>query len=203
MVHESKSSPHSQIWNLARRTQEDYKNAVLYCRAQQQQAPDVGWAAPPPDVYKINVDGATAGIGCRSSVGVVIRDSRGMAVAAVCNVLNGNYGAAVTEAFAVEEGIRLAKEMELQRIIVESDSCEVVDVINESSCNGEFGMVIQGSLELLRFFRSWKMQHLKRDYNRATHELAQLAKSSGSSQQWKGIEPPVIQHVLLLDRAKC
>ncbi|XP_030930791.1 uncharacterized protein LOC115956606 [Quercus lobata] len=142
VVHESKSSPHSQIWNLARRTQEDYKNAVLFCRAQQQQAPDVGWAAPPPDVYKINVDGATAGIGCRSSVGVVIRDCRGMAVAAVSKVLNGNYGAAVTEAFAVEEGILLAREMELQRIIVESDSCEVVDAINESSCNGEFGMVI-------------------------------------------------------------
>ena len=202
VVHESKSSPHSQIWNLAVCTQEDYKNTVLYCRVQQQ-APDVGWAVPPLDVYKINVDGATAVIGYRSSVGVVIRDSRGMVVAAACKVLNGNYGAAVTEAFVVDEGIRLAMEMELQRIIVESDSCGVVDAINKSSCNGEFGMVIQGSLELLRSFRSWKMRHLKRDYNRAAHELAQLAKTSGSSQHWKGIEPPVIQHVLLLDRAKC
>ena len=95
VIHESKSSPHSQIWNLAVRTQEDYKNTVLYCRVQQ--APDVGWAVPPLDVYKINVDGATAVIGYRSSVGVVIRDSRGMFVAAACKVLNGNYGAAVTE----------------------------------------------------------------------------------------------------------
>ena len=83
------------------------------------------------------------------------------------------------------------------------NTCEVVDAIKESSCNGEFEMVIQGSLELLRFFQSWKMQYLKRNYNRTAHELAQLAKSSNSSQQWKGIEPPVIQHVLLLDRAKC
>ena len=63
------------------------------------------------------------------------------------------------------------------------NSCEVVDAINESSCNSEFGMVIQGSLELLRFFQSWKMLYLKRDYNRIAHELAQLAKFSGSSQQ--------------------
>ena len=118
-------------------------------------------------------------------------------------VLNGEYGAAVTEALAVEEEIRLAMEMELQRIIVESDACGVVNAINESNGSGEFGMVIQGSLELLRSFRSWKMRHLKRDYNRAAHELAQLAKSSGSSQQWIGIELPVIWHVLLLDRAKC
>ncbi|XP_023927229.1 uncharacterized protein LOC112038638 [Quercus suber] len=142
---------------MAVRTREDYKNAVLYCQAQQQQASDVGWAAPPPDVYKINVDGATAGIRGRSSIGVVIRDSRGMVVVVTCKVLNGDYGAVVTEAFAIDAGVRLAMEMELQQIIVESDSCEVVDAINERSCNGEFGMVIQGSLELLRSFRSWKM----------------------------------------------
>ena len=144
-----------------------------------------------------------AGNGCRSSVGVVIRDCRGLVVAAACRVLNGEYRAAITEALAVEEGIRLAIEMELQQIIVESDACGVVDAINESNGNGEFGMVIQGSLELLRSFRSWKMRHLKRDYNRATHELAQLAKSSDYSLQWVGIEPPIIRHVLLLDRAKC
>ena len=94
-----------------------------------------------------------AGNGCRSSVGVVIRDCRGLVVAAACRVLNGEYGAAITEALAVEEGIRLAIEMELQQIIVESDACGVVDTINESNGNGEFGMVIQGSLELLRLFR--------------------------------------------------
>ena len=86
---------------------------------------------------------------------------------------------------------------------MESDACGVVDAINQSNGNGEFGIVIHGSLDLLRSFRSWKMRHLKRDYNRAAHELAQLAKSSGFSQQWVGIEPPIIRQVLLLDRAKC
>ena len=106
-----------------------------------------------------------------------------MVVAAACMVLNGDYGAAVTKAFVVDEGIRLAMEMELQRIIVESNSIGVVDVINESNCNSEFGMIIQGSLELLRSFRSWKVRLLKGDYNRAAHELAQIAKTSGSFQQ--------------------
>ena len=181
----------------------DFKNAALCCMVQQQLGADVGWVAPPPDVYKINVDGATASNGGCSSVGVVIRDCRGLVVAAACRVLNGVYGAAVTEALAVEEGIRLAKEMELHRIIVESDACVVVDAINQSNDNGEFGMVIHGSLDLLRSFRSWKIHHLKRDYNRAAHELAQFAKSLGISQQWVGIEPPIIQQELLLDRAKC
>ena len=101
-------------------------------------------------------------------MGVVIRDCRGLVVATVCRVLNGNYGAAVTETLAVEEGIRLAREMELQRIIVESDACEVVDAINQSNDNGEFGMVIHGSLDLLHSFRSWKLRHLKRDYKQSS-----------------------------------
>ena len=119
-----------------------------------------------------------------------------MVVAASCKVLNGDYGAAITEAFAVDEGVRLAMELELQQIIVESDSAGMVEAINESNCNGEFGMVTQGSLELLRSFRSWNVRYLKR------HELAQFAKAAGSSQQWKGVEPPMLRHVLLLDRAK-
>ena len=157
VVHESMCSPHFQIWNLEVRTQMDFKNAALFCMVQQQLGSDVRWAVPPPNVYKINVDGATAGNGCRSTVGVVIRDCRGLVVATVCRVLNGDYGAAVTETLAVEEGIRLAREMELQRIIVESDACVVVVAINQSNDNGEFGMVIHGSLDLLRSFRSWKM----------------------------------------------
>ena len=112
MVHDSKGSPSSHIWNLALCTQEDYKNAIVHSHVKQQ-APDIGWAAPPPETYKINVDGAMARAGGRSSVGVVIRDSGGMLVAAACKVLNGNYDAAVSEAFAVVEGIRLAKEMKL------------------------------------------------------------------------------------------
>ena len=180
---------------------EDYKNAILYSHLKQQD-PNVGWAAPPPGFYKINVDGAISGFGGRSTVRVVVRDSRGMLVAAACKVLNGNYGAVVTEAFAVNEGVRLAMELELQQVIVESNSAGVVEAFNESDCDDEFGMVIQGSLELVRSFRSWKVRYLKREYNRAAHVLAQFAKAAGSSQQWTGVELPMLWQVLLLDRAK-
>ena len=43
---------------------------------------EVSWKKPPAGVYKINVDGATADDGRRSSIGLVIRDFRGEAVAA-------------------------------------------------------------------------------------------------------------------------
>ena len=202
MVHELGGSSPSQIWNIARHTCEDYRDAVTCCILKQQ-PPDVGWVAPPPEYYKINVDGATAGERGMSCVGVVIRDSRGLVIAAGSKVLNGAFATDVTEALAVEEGIRLAKELELLQVIIESDSVVVVEAISTSNCNGELGPIIQGSLELLRSFKSWKVRHLKREYNKAAHVLAQAAKATRISQQWRGLEPPMIQGVLLVDRAKC
>ena len=202
VVHESDGSSPSQIWNIARRTHEDYRDAVACCILKQQ-PPDVGWVAPPLDYYKINVDGAIAGERSMSCAGVVIQDNRGLVIATGSKVLNGAYVAEVTKALAVEEGIRLAKELELPQVIIESDSVVVIEAISAGNCNVELGPIVQGSLELLRSFKSWKVRHLKRDYNKAAHDLAQVATATGISQQWRGLEPPMIQRVLLVDRAKC
>ena len=63
--------------------------------------------------YKLNVDGATAGSRSLSSVGVVIRDCRGRVVAARGKLMNGSYEAEIIETIAVEEGVLLAREREL------------------------------------------------------------------------------------------
>ena len=34
-------------------------------------------------------------------------------------------------------------------------------------------------------------------------DLAQIAKGSAESQTWEGAEPTLLQHLLLVDRAKC
>ena len=44
------------------------------------------------------------------------------------------------------------------------------------------GLVIHGILNLLNQFRSWKVLHLKRDYNKVAHELAQYVRKAGMSQ---------------------
>ena len=79
----------------------------------------------------------------------------------------------------------------------------VVEAICSGNSNGVLGSLVQGSLELLRSFKSWKVKHLKRVYNTAAHDLAQAAKAFGISQLWRGSEPHIIQRVLLVDRAKC
>uniref|UniRef100_A0A7N2N343 RNase H type-1 domain-containing protein n=1 Tax=Quercus lobata TaxID=97700 RepID=A0A7N2N343_QUELO len=47
--------------------------------------------------------------------------------------------------------------------------------------SGYLGHVYQGILSLLSSFSSWKIKHVKREYNRAAHELAQYARMKEES----------------------
>ena len=112
VVHEQPYLTPSQIWDYTQRLRCDYKG-VIAANLLRQQVPGVGWAAPPPDTFKINVDGVTADDGRRSSVGVVIRECRGILVAARSVLLNASYDVETTEALAIEARILLAGELKL------------------------------------------------------------------------------------------
>ena len=102
---------------------------------------EIGWATPPHEVYKINVDGATS-VGGLFGVGVVIRDYRGSVLVAKSKVMAGSYEVEINEVFAVEEGVLLALERGLHQIILETDSLAVVQAISTQSSHGEAGTVI-------------------------------------------------------------
>ncbi|XP_075655012.1 uncharacterized protein LOC142625205 [Castanea sativa] len=114
---------------------------------------EVGWAAPPLEVYKINVAGATS-MGGVSGVGVVIRDCRGLVLVVRSKVMAGSYEAEITDSLVVKEGVLLAYERGLHQIILETDSLIVVQAINTRSSHGEVGTVIQGVLVLMESFSS-------------------------------------------------
>ena len=99
------------------------------------------------------------------------------------------------EAIAVENGVLLALEINLMDVIVQSYSLFVVQSV-QKEIYGALGHIIQGTFSAFSVFRSWKIQHLKRESNRATHEFAQLARTSKVSQIWKGMDPPCIQFLL-------
>ena len=158
------------------------------------------WTPPPPGVFNVNVDGATSEDGRHSSVGAVIRDSCGGVTATCCKYFQGNFSVAKVEALAVETGILLARDMKITQVIIEPDVATTVSNINEKFVDGGLGLLYQGILAVLSSFSSWKIRHLNREYNRAAHEHAQLARRSETSQVWEGVCPPSL---LELTRAKC
>ena len=103
-------------------------------------------------MYKVNVDGATSGDGQSSGVGVVIRNSKGEPIAALCKLLPRQFLSLETEILALEHGILLAKEMELTHVILELDALTVVQDIQAKEFNGSLGHLYQGICSLLESF---------------------------------------------------
>ena len=202
VAHETQGPPSVHIWGIAQQALNDY-NVATAVNFLWQQPPEVGWSAPPSGLHKINGDGATSEDGRPSGVGVVIRDCRGVVVAASAKVLLAQYGVEVTEALAVEQGILLAQQKMLTQVILESESLSIVDAISSNSPHGELQPIVQGILLLSSFFDVWKVKHLKREYNIVAHELAKLARETKISHTWIEMEPHMVQQLCQIDRAKC
>ena len=62
------------------------------------------------------------------------------------------------------------------------------------------GHLFQGILALLSSFTSWKVNHVKWDYNRVAHEVVHLARRCEDSQVWIGVLPVVVQEIV---QSKC
>lgn len=113
---EDKTHPPNQIWYHARRLVLEHKEAIASINGKHTPE-DPKWIAPPLDFHKINVDGASLDDGRMSSVGVIIRNSKGDAVAAMSKTLLGQYTSLEIEFIALENGVLLAKELELSQVI--------------------------------------------------------------------------------------
>ncbi|XP_075644404.1 uncharacterized protein LOC142615551 [Castanea sativa] len=196
LAHNEDGLPPLQIWEMARSVVEDYQEAISVNLLAYQQ-PNRGWEAPPPGFFKVNVFGASSldGLGT-SGVGVIIHDDSGSVIAALSKALPLQYPAAWTELFAMEQGVLLAQEMTLSKVIFESDAISVIQAISQDLFGSETGHLVQGIQLAKSSFLRCSFRHVKRDCNRAAHELAQLAKNSHASNVWKGVTPPFLVHLI-------
>ena len=122
------------------------------------------------------MDGATSPDGTTSSIGVIIWDSIGHITVALSKPLPAYYPPNAVEAIALENDIILAHEMNISRVVIESDSLSTVQSVIAKKIGGPLGHIFCGIHSSLLQFSSWSLHHLKWDHNRAAHELAQLAK---------------------------
>ena len=154
---------------------------------------------PPPDVLKINVDGSSSDLKDSSCIGVIIRDCKGQTVVAFCKPLQSHFSAELVEMFAVEQGISLARELQLSRVMLESDALSVINVINDSTFGTSYGHIIQDISHAQSSFDFCSFKHLNRSFNSAAHELAQFARRNGSAHLWKGVTPPFLDPIVQFD----
>ena len=198
-IHEGKCSSLSQVWQMARSSFEVSSDASTTDLSTPRPPLSCCWSPPPPGVFKINVDGASSDLKGISSIGVIIRDCKGETVAALYKPLQSHYSAELVEVLAMEQGILLAQELHLPRVMFESDASNVVSAINDSATGTPFGHIIQDIIQAQASFVLCTFRFLSRAFNYAAHELAHFACRTGSYQVWYGVTPSFLESIVQTD----
>ncbi|CAL8994261.1 unnamed protein product, partial [Prunus brigantina] len=131
-------------------------------------------------------------------------DSEGRMMAGLSKACLRN-SAVEMEAEAVLEGLLLAKEENCQKIILESDSMEVISCMRNVNLRGNW-RIIPFILEIRRlssWFISIKWEWISRQANQAAHAAAALSNMRVRTIRWASQPPPSLVLVLAKDGLPC
>jgi hypothetical protein len=104
------------------------------------------------------------------------------------------------EADAVRDGIKLAADMRLQRVIIETDALELVNLWREPGTGRPIiSSVCQVIRELSGFFSSFILAHVNRGANEAAHSCAHIASPVRKQCMWINYTPAFLASILLKD----
>ena len=143
------------------------------------------WLPPSPSVYKVNFDGATFSDIATAGLGVVVRDSEGLVIAALLERIHLPPTVAALEALACRRSILFAIELGLQEVVFEGDSEVIFKLLTaEQPCMSAFGHIIEDSRSLAARLRLATFTHTKRQGNNVADNLAKLAKNLYEPQVW-------------------
>ena len=132
--HEGRCKPAKVLAREAIRYAEEYRHGNSQTIQTPGQRPRLGSQWRPPELgwYKINVDATIFKEEGSFGVGVVIRNEDGCLMGAMSKKLPFPLGPMEAEARAAEEGILLARDLGLSKVIVEGDAKTIMVALMDS-----------------------------------------------------------------------
>lgn len=111
-----------------------------------------------------------------SGAGGVVRDSDGNWLRGFCRYL-GHTNSLLAELWAVRDGLRMAKSLDITALVVELDAKSVLDLIwGTGKPNGVLMPIILDCRELSRGFSRFRSIHTFREGNSVADSLAKLGR---------------------------
>jgi len=159
-----------------------------------------GWRKPAEGYLSLNIDASfNEDMGC-GSTGAIIRDSSGGLIAASNTFIPYLVDAPMAEAFALKEGLMLAQYIGGNRLIVQTDCMEVVQIMkNEGFTANSAAAVYDECITVWNGFQEISIEHLCREANQVAHELARQAMITRVNCIWDDDPPSFITHFLSSD----
>ncbi|CAL9022783.1 unnamed protein product, partial [Prunus brigantina] len=143
---------------------------------------NIKWQPPPLDWIKVNFDGLVRGNLVATSF--VIRDWNGnVRLAGAKN--SGQVSITVAECLALRDGLAHAIHNGWRKILVEDDSKLIIDCVNKVvSVPWSISLLVQDILVLSSYCEEISFQHIYREANFTTDDVASLGHNLAPSWLW-------------------
>ncbi|GKU88725.1 hypothetical protein SLEP1_g2954 [Rubroshorea leprosula] len=130
------------------------------------------WKPPDEQTIKINVDGAVAEQRKVFGMGAVARDHCGEVLATMACQGRDVAAAEIVEACSIRRALQWAQELNLGRIIIETDCASIVTALsNNVALNSDLGNVLSDCKLLMSSFLHCRVKHVRRTGNAVAHEV--------------------------------
>ncbi|KAL5541901.1 hypothetical protein UlMin_009611 [Ulmus minor] len=177
---------HEQLWlddescfSWARQYLVDFQDANFQKDVLPKQGASKPWQAPIFGWVKVNSDAAWCSKQKKFGLGAIIRDSTGKVLGSVATPIFASVSVAVAEAWAIERGAALAKQLGFPTVVLESDCLAVIKALD------------------LRFANVSEINYVMG--NQVAHSLARLALSLESEQIWSTSTPESVNRYVIAD----
>ncbi|KAK9926537.1 hypothetical protein M0R45_023762 [Rubus argutus] len=162
------------------------------------------WNPPPIDYIKVNCDAAWNSTTCRAGLGSVIRDSTSSLLGGLARPTSCG-SALIAESKAILEGVKLAKDLEVRKLVVETDSKVIIDNLRNPSTSEDWRIcpIIRSIRKLSSSFSDIRWEWIPREANRAAHIAASLAIGAVGLSRWATQPPLPLVRVLRNDGLPC
>jgi ribonuclease HI len=159
------------------------------------------WLKPAVNSIKINWDAALDGRKKIMGMGIVASDCQGEVKAAMCDVVIPYIrDPTVAEAIAARRAVQFGCNMGFESIELEGDAREIILALGSSAeADSIYGNTMFEARQMLETFLSWRISHVRREWNMAAHLLAKFAISQQSQRVWLNSCPSVLVNVVNAD----
>ena len=202
--HEGRCKPTKVLAREAIRYAEEYRHGNSQTIQTPKQPPRLGSQWHPLELawYEINVDAAIFKEKGSFGVEVVIRNEDGCLMGAMSKKLPFPLGPMEAEARVAEEGILLARDLGLSKVIVEGDAKTIMVALMDSDPDTTpctIQKVVEETKLRLQNFKAWRAQNVSRNCNTAAHVLARNACNVMDYIVWVEDTPPMILDHIQMD----
>ena len=159
---------------------------------------NIKWQLPPGGWLKVNFDGALFREKNLASLGCIIRNDKGLVMAAFTQLIPLPTSIETVEVLAARSAIGFAQELCLDQIILEGDSEITINALSKGGWeSSSLGHIIKDIKAFASAFNSLSFSHTCRLGNKVAHRLVRSACNFSHFHVWMEDIPPDIASVYL------